>query len=452
MKTRFYQTSENQRLAEKRLFSNVQKNDWISEVVVDENTVNDSFSGFGVALTGSSCYELSVMPKEKRAEFLADIYGENGLNLSVARVSMGASDYSTSVYTYCDMPGDIALETFSVKTDEEFIIPMIKEAMSHNGELKFLASPWSPPGWMKGGGLISYGYMRDKYIDCYADYFVKYIKAYAENGIKIGAVTPQNEPETHQNGQSVACVWSPDQEAEFVATLKNKLKENGLDTEIWMYDHNFNGWPRILWTLREYPQVLECVDSIAFHYYDGGVELVENIKKEYPDMRWEFTEGGPRLNDNYGTDWTKWAHIMAKSLAHGCGSFFGWNLLLDENGGPNVGPFWCAGLATLNSQTGEITYSGQYHAFKHFSKFIKRGAKIHSAKLSEDFSGNAGYNYPSQQRLPVDVVCADNPDGSRVVVLVNSNSSKRSAQYFYDNKWWYIEMMPNSVSTLVFGE
>lgn len=450
MKTHFFQTNENHIMAEKRLFSNAQKNDWISTVVIEDKPVNENFTGFGVAITDSSCYELSIMTKEQREEFLEDIYGKDGLDLSVARVSIGASDYSPFVYSYCDTPNDTELKTFSIEQDKEFIIPMIKEAISHNKDMKFLASPWSPPGWMKTGGLLNHGYMREQYIDCYADYFVKFIKAYENEGIKINSVTPQNEPETHQQGTSVACVWSPDIEAKFMIKLKEKLEENGLETEIWMYDHCFNGWPRINWTLKEYPQLLNCVDSVALHYYDGGIELVDNIKNEFPKMRWEFTEGGPRLNDNYGTDWTKWAHIMAKSLAYGCGSFFGWNLLLDEDGGPNVGPFPCGGLATLNSQTNELTYSGQYHAFKHFSKFIKRGAKIYPAKLSEDFSCNSGYNYPSTLKIPVDVVCADNLDGSRVIVLVNSNMSKHQAQYTYGGKIWYIELMPNSVTTVVF--
>lgn len=230
--------------------------------------------------------------------------------------------------------------------------------------------------------------------------------------------------------------------------LKEKLKENGLDTEIWMYDHSFIAWPRIIWTLKEYPELSECVDSVALHYYDGGIELVDNIINAFPNMKWNFTEGGPRLFDHYDTDWVKWSLIMARSLSHGCESFLGWNLLLDEDGGPNIGPFGCGGLATLNSQSSELSYSGQYHAFKHFSKFIKRGAKIYSAKLSEDFTWLTSF---PKTHTPIDVVVADNPDESRVVVLVNSNDTKHQTQYFYDNKWWYIELMPQSVTTVVFN-
>ena len=448
MKVSLYQTNDNHIFAKKRLFNNAKKNDWISTVEVSDKPSNESFSGFGVAVTASSCYELSTMSEEQRNAFLSDIYGKDGLNLSVARVSIGSSDYSPAVYSYCETPGDTELKTFSVDEDREYVIPMIKEVIRHNSDLKFLASPWSPPGWMKTGGLITHGYMCEQYLDCYADYFVKFIKAYEKEGININYVTPQNEPESHQVGKSVACIWSPDTEAKFMIKLKEKMRENDIDAEIWMYDHCFIGWPRIVWTLNEYPELSDCVDAVALHYYEGGIELVDNIKKAHPDMKWHFTEGGPRLYDNYSTDWVKWSLIMARSLAYGAGSFFGWNLLLDEDGGPNIGPFPCAGLATLNSQSGELTYSGQYQAFKHFSKFIQRGAKIYSAKLTEDYSCCS--DYPRSMDLPVEAVAADNLDGSHVAVLVNPSKFKRQAQYYYDGKWWYAELFPQSVSTLVF--
>lgn len=448
MKVSLYQTRENHIFAKKRLFYNAMKNEWISTVVLEEKPACDNFKGFGVAITASSCYELSTMSDEEREAFLTDIYGKDGLDFTVGRVSIGSSDYSPAVYSYCDTPGDTELKTFSIKRDMEYVVPMIREVVKHKPEIELLASPWSPPGWMKTGGVMNHGYMRDKYLDCYGDYFVKFIKAYESEGIKIHAITPQNEPESHQTGKSVACVWSPDSEAKFILKLKDKFNENNIDAEIWMYDHCFIGWPRINWSFEEYPELLNCVDSIALHYYEGGSEMTENIKEAYPDMKWDFTEGGPRLGDNYDTDWVKWSVVISSCLSHGARSFTGWNLMLDEDGGPNIGPFPCGGLATLNSQMGELTYSGQYHAFKHFSKFIKKGAKIYSAKLTEDYTCNSGF--PRSISIPVSVLAADNTDGSHVVVLTNPNGEKRQAQYFYDNRWWYIELMPNSVSTLVF--
>ncbi len=138
-----------------------------------------------------------------------------------------------------------------------------------------------------------------------------------------------------------------------------------------MYDYNFDGVPRVMWMLGHHKQLAEHCNGVAFHYYRGAVEDTETVQKAYPDMELHFTEGGPRLLDNYATDWCKWSIMMAKVLNQRFQSFTGWNLLLDETGGPNIGPYFCGGLVTLNSISGELSYSGQYHAFRHLSHFFK---------------------------------------------------------------------------------
>lgn len=176
---------------------------------------NTGFIGFGVAVTGSSCYNLSRMDGAGRERLLRDIYSRDGLNFNIARVSIGASDYSAEVYTYDDMPEDVGLRYFSIERDKQYIIPMLREILRVKPELTIFASPWSPPAWMKTGGSIGGGFMRNKYIDHYAEYFVKFIKAYRAEGIRIAAVTPQNEPETHQDGAMPACIWHPETEVGF---------------------------------------------------------------------------------------------------------------------------------------------------------------------------------------------------------------------------------------------
>lgn len=448
MKPIIYTTDEKTFFRKKELFYNNQKMDFGCNVVVSDTPSNENFGGFGVALTGSSCYELSIMPEDLRKSFLDDIYGKNGLGLSVGRISIGSCDYSTNVYSYCDKKDDIALESFSLGQDMDFIVPMVKEVMRHNPDIKLFATPWSPPGWMKTSGTMYLGYMRREYIDCYADYFIKFLDAYKAEGIPIYAVTPQNEPEVQQAGKSVACIWHPDIESEFVSVLRSKLRSRGMDTEIWLYDHCFIGWARVLEQLRHSPQLINDCNAIAFHYYEGYVGMINNIKKEYPQIHWNFTEGGPRLFDNYGTDWCKWSITMSSALSAGCDTFTGWNLLLDECGGPNIGPFSCAGLATLNSQTNELTYSGQYRAFKHFSTFIKRGAKIYPIG-TENCNDSCLAEYPKELK-PIKGVFAVNTDGSKVLQLINENKDKVQAQYFHDKKWWYIELMPNSVASIIF--
>ncbi len=390
--------------------------------IIIDKTPSNVCKGFGVALTGASCYELARMEPAARKKLLTDIYGKDGLNLSVARLAIGSCDYSAEIYTYDDVPGDIELKHFSIERDRAYILPMIKEILEIRPDLKFFASPWSPPGWMKTGGFICGGYMRTKYIDVFADYIIKYLEAYEKEGIHISALTPQNEPDVDQYGKFPACIWNPDQEAKYIFTLSDKLKAKGMDVDIWFHDHNFNGWRRVNWMLEEYPKLTECCSSAAFHYYNGCIEMIDRIKEEHPEIRFQFTEGGPRLKDCFADDWCKWGTMMAKALNHGCETFTGWNLMLDEEGRPNVGHCYCAGLVTLNSVTEELSYSGQYRAFNHFAHFIQNGAEIYRSRVAND--GWEVFDFRNMQ-FETTSCAAKNPDGSLVVQVINPNSEKR---------------------------
>lgn len=412
-----------------------------------ERTSSD-FSGFGVAVTASSCYNLAKMESDERRALLEQIYGKDGLGLSVARLTIGSSDYSAELYTYDDVEGDEALEHFSIARDEEYIIPMIKEILSVNPELYLYASPWSPPGWMKTGGSICGGHMRTRFIGCYADYFVKFIKAYAAHGIKIRAVTPQNEPETQQLGMMPACIWNPEQEVEFVAALRERLRENGLDgVEIWLNDHSFAYSDKVDWQLSHYPELLEQSGGVAFHYYDGSIEQTEYLVDKYSGLRLHFTEGGPRLYDHYGDDWCKWGIMMCKVLNARYHSFTGWNLMLDETGGPNVGPFFCGGLVTRDRQSGELSYSGQYKAFRHFCGHVRPDSQI--SPLVFEKNGYGMFTYPKDAK-PLVGTLVENSDGSAALMLVNPNPDKAQVQHCRNGEWYYIELLPDTLATVTF--
>ena len=312
MKAKVYTTNQHGEYTEHPLFNSARLSGITTAEAVNSDT-NQGFQGFGVAITGSSCYNLSLMEKEERQKLLKHLYSSEGLGLRVGRLTVGSSDYSAELYTYDDVDNDVELKHFSIERDKAYIIPMIKEILEINPDLMLFASPWSPPGWMKTGGSIGGGYMRDKYIDVYADYFVKYLRAYADEGISIKAVTVQNETETHQSGRMPACRWHPDTEAAFVSTLRKKLDENNIKTDIWFYDHNFNGIDRVKWCLEEYPELQNDSQGIAFHYYGGSIEETSFLKQLYPQLSLHFTEGGPRLYDNYATDWCKWGLMAIKA-------------------------------------------------------------------------------------------------------------------------------------------
>lgn len=412
-----------------------------------KTAVVEDFTGFGVAITGSSCYQLSMMEPDERKEFLKQIYSKEGLGLSVGRLSIASSDYSAELYSYDDVPFDMELKHFSIERDEKYIIPMIKEILEVNPDIYLFASPWSPPGWMKTGGNMCGGYMRREFIDCYADYIVKFIKAYAMKGIKISALTPQNEPYTSQNGLMPACIWHPEIAAEFVKILRRKLTDNGLSVEIWIHDHNFIDSKEVLWTLKNCDKLSESCDGVAFHYYSGTIEETNIIKKEFPKLNLHFTEGGPRLYDNYDTDWCKWGIMISKVLANGYKSFTGWNLMLNEMGGPNIGPFFCGGLATRNSASGELTYSGQYKAFKHIAPYINKNSKIY-ALSADNMYNQSMFNYPKQKAATTGFAI-DNNDGKTVIVLVNPGEGKCQAQFEVNGSSWYAELPAGSISTII---
>lgn len=412
---------------------------------IEEQTSFKDFMGFGVAITGSSCYNLSIMDKDKRDELIKKVYSKDGLNLSVARLSIGSSDYSAELYSYDDVPFDEKLEHFSIDKDRKYVIPMIKEILKVRPDLTIFASPWSPPGWMKTGGSMCGGYMREKYLDVYADYIIRFVKEYEKEGIKITAITPQNELETQQRATMPACDWHPEIEARFIKALRAKLDKEKMDLKIWAFDHNFIGDNRMLWEIEEFG-LDKDIDGVAFHYYDGEVEQTVKIIDKYPSLQLHFTEAGPRLYDNYATDARKWATMISRAVKCGYKSFTGWNLVLNEDGGPNIGPFFCGGLITYDRRDQSFAYSGQYKAFRQIAPYVNEKSVIYP--ISGD--KKCGFNMPHFPKTvhPTEGFAVVN-EAETVLVLVNNNEEKTQTQIECNGQNWYIELMPKTVSTVI---
>ncbi len=412
---------------------------------IEKEPLSRPFEGFGVCLTEASCKNLMMMDPAERRELLRTVYTEDGLGLSVARISIGSSDYSSELYSYDDEDGDTSLEHFSVERDSKYVFPVLKEVLDICPDLYIFASPWSPPGWMKTGGGMCGGYMREEYIECYADYIIRFLCEYESRGIHVSALTVQNEPENTQQGRMAACVWHPDTEARFVCALRKKLTECGMDTRIWLLDHAFNAWHRVKWQLDTYPTLAKDSGGVAFHYYGGNIEDPEALYEKYPQMEYHFTEAGPRLYDNYDSDWCKWVNMMSRTMACGYSTFCGWNLMLDEMGGPNIGPFMCGGLITRDTRDGSLRYSGQYRAFMQVSHFVRPGAKIYPIRVSANATSMT--HYPKNAEGVVGCA-AENTDGSFVLLLSNHNNDKRQVQFERDGRWYYVELLANSVNTV----
>jgi glucosylceramidase len=375
-------------------------------VVLDPTKQFQSVLGFGAAFTDASCYMFNQLSSAAREQLFQEMFHPSEMGLNVCRTCMGASDYSTSVYSYDEGEADPQLERFSIAHDREYILPMLRMARNANPQLFLFSSPWSPPGWMKSGGSMLGGSMRRRYISTYAQYFVKFLQAYAAEGVPVQAITPQNEVDTDQDGRMPACIWPQEYEIELVKQLGPLLQQNGFPTKIWILDHNYNLWGRATCELDD-PSVREYCQDVAWHGYVGAPEMVSRVHDAHPDVVMHWTEGGPDYTSpHYLTDWTKWGHIFTAALRNWCESITGWNLALDERGQPNIGPFPCGGVVTIHARTKEITRSGQFWALAHFSRFIRRGAR----------------RFESQSTIPgLDHVALENPDGQFVLVLSNSN-------------------------------
>lgn len=444
-----YYTNANAELIQAPVFPSVQMNGAIS-VTRTGQTISPAFGGFGVAITGSSCYNLAQMPAEERTALLQRVYGKDGLNLSIGRLTIGSSDYSAELYSYDDVENDMELQHFSIERDMAYVVPMIREILKIKPDLYLFASPWSPPAWMKTGGSMGGGYMRSAFLDCYADYLVRFLEAYAEQGIRISALTLQNEPETAQDGKMPACIWHPDLSAEFAVLLRKKLKAHHLDVEIWLWDHNYDGWKTVKWMLDTHTELQGACNGIAFHGYYKSPEDTLPLQAAYPELPLHFTEGGPNLFNAYDTDICKWSMILSRLLNCGYRSFTGWNLILDQFGGPNVGPFSCGGLVTRNNQTNELTESGQFKALSHFSSFLQKGAKVLGVESEADLMQMA--SFPKRQPLPLQVSCVQNPDGSICYFLVNAGEEKKKqVQILEGGQWYYVELLPKTVCTVIFS-
>jgi glucosylceramidase len=369
--------------------------------------------GFGAAFTDAACYMFSQLSANSRESLFHELFHPSELGLNVCRICIGASDYSTEAYSFDEGEPDPDLKRFSIDHDRAYILPSLRQARQSNADLFLLATPWSPPGWMKAGGSMLGGSMRKQYFESYAQYFLKFLQAYAAESVSIQALTTQNEVDTDQDGRMPACLWGQEYEMEFVkGHLGPALRAHGMAAKIWLLDHNYNLWGRAICELDD-PEVRKYANAIAWHGYAGGVDMVSRVHDAHPDASMHWTEGGPDYtNPDYATDWAKWGRTFTGALRNWCQSITGWNLALDEQGRPNIGPFPCGGLVTIHSQTKEITRSGQYWAFAHFSRLIRRGA----------------HRFESQGMLEnVEHVACENRDAQKVLVLTNTAAPRTVA-------------------------
>jgi len=389
--------------------------------------------GFGGAFTEATCYMFNQLEPSAREQLFHELFHPSEMGFSTGRVCVGSSDYSTKVYSYDDGEADPELTRFSIDHDREYILPVLRQARQVNPDLFLFSTPWSPPGWMKFNKSMLGGSMRNQYFAVYAKYYLKFLQAYAAEGVPVQALTSQNEVDTDQDGRMPACLWGEEYEIQFVRDhLGPLLESSGQQTKIWILDHNYNLWGRVLDSLQD-DKLRKYVNAVAWHGYYGTPDMMSRVHDAYPEAEMHWTEGGPDYTDpGYLTDWCKWGGTFSNALSNWCRSLTAWNLALDEHGRPNIGPFPCGGVVTINSQTKEITRSGQYWAFAHYSRIIRRGAR----------------RFQSQSSSPdLHYVALENPDGQQVLVVTNTGPA-RTIELRLANMAASVPLKASSLSTL----
>lgn len=430
-------------------------------IVLDSSRTYQEMLGFGGALTDASAYMINQLGASARDQFLRELYHPSELGLEVTRICVGSSDYAATMYSYDEGDPDPDILRFSIDHDKQYILPQLRTARRHNPSLYLLASPWSPPGWMKANGTMLGGSLKPRNFPAYSKYLVKFLQSYQAEGVPVDAITPQNEVDTDQDGKMPACVWAQEHEIVFVSQhLGPALEQEKIATKIWILDHNFNLWGRVMNEL-DNPGLNRYTDGVAWHPYVGSVTAVSRVHDLFPDKNMYWTEGdfeatfelvgpmtfaagtpGPepaggaesrRRRDRQSSEAIARAGVgAANAVRNWLKCIIIWNLVLDENGKPNIGPFNGRGFITIDSKTKEITRSGAYWAMKHYTHAAHRGSKRFDTQ-----GGPEGVAH----------VAFVNPDGTKAVVLSNTGAT-RNTQLRLGSQMTEVSLPANSITNL----
>lgn len=408
-----------------------------------------TMDGFGAAITGSTAFNLMKMTKENRTKFLKETFSPTeGMGQSYVRISIGCSDFSLSEYSLCDTPG---IENFGLTSEEtDYVIPMLKEILAINPDLKIMGSPWTPPQWMKVNNLTDLqpfnswtsGQLNPAYYGDYATYFVKWIQAMNQNGIKIYSVTPQNEPLNRGNSASLYMGW--EEQFEFVQNhLVPQFKAASLSTKIYLFDHNYNydnmadqnGYPMKIYDAGIDSDV---VAGAAYHNYGGDKAELLKVQSRYPERELVFTEtsigtwnDGRNLQVRLIDDMRE---VALGTVNNGCKAVIVWNLMLDTERGPNRegGCQTCYGAVDIDiSDFSTITRNSHYYIIGHLSSVVQPGA----VRI-----GTTGFSDPGFIHSAF-----ENTDGTYAVVLLNSTSASKSITLDDGKQHFTYEVPANSV-------
>lgn len=416
-------------------------------VFVNPEKAYQTLLGIGGAITDASAEVFSKLPQDKQNELLNAYYNTtNGIGYTLARTNIHSCDFSSGSYTYIS-EGDKELKTFSIEHDKKYRIPLIKKAIkTAGGNLVIFASPWSPPAFMKDNkDMLHGGKLLPEFDQSWATYFTKFIKTYEQEGVPVWGITVQNEPMATQTWES--CIFSAEEERDF---LKNFLgptmdKEGLSDKKIIVWDHNRDLMNHRADVIFSDPIASKYAWGMGFHWYEswsGGEEMYNNVgkvKESYTDKNLLFTEGcAESFRPNGYQTWKnaeRYGRSMINDFNNGTVGWTDWNILLDENGGPNhVGNFCFAPVHAITT-TGELIYTPSYYYIGHFSKFIRPNAKRVSSACSRSQLLNTSFK---------------NEDGKMVTVVMNQSDKEITYKLYIGSDAADIVIPAHAIQTLVY--
>lgn len=434
-----YMTNEEQQFKEVRVSFNKDKKAEMQLIKIYPHVTKQTMSGFGGAITEAAAYTLSKMSQKVQEEAMELYFGPRGNQYNFCRTHIQSCDFALGNYAYIENGSDKELKTFSLERDEKYIIPMIQAAIKINSNIRFLASPWSPPAFMKTNGQMNGGgTLKKEYYTMWAEMMAKYVAEYKDKGIHIDTLTVQNEPKAVQKWDS--CIYTGEEEAVFVTGhLRPMLKKYGLShVKVAIWDHNKDV---ILDRVEEsffVDGAKEAIDGIAFHWYSGDhFEELQEVYSRYPEKELIFTEGCVEYsrfdNNNSVKNAEMYAHDILGNINSGMGSYLDWNLILDEKGGPNHVKNFCDAPIMYKEKEDKLDVKLSYYYIGHFSRFIKNGAKrVLVSKYTDE----------------VDAAGILNPDGTKVMVLLNKTDRPQKFQVYEEGNICNIQMEPHCIMTL----
>jgi glucosylceramidase len=411
-------------------------------IFVDGGRAYQRMEGFGASLTESSAYLLNrKLSPEAREQTLRDLFDpKTGIGLSYLRQPMGASDFALSSYSYDDLPPgetDPELTRFNIDRDRQDILPILKRALEINPNLQIMATPWSPPGWMKTSGSMLKGSLRPEFRGALAQYFVKFIEAYALEGIPISTIMVNNEPH-YASDTYPGMLMSASEQARFIAEhLGPALRDAKLNTKILIWDHNWNEPEYPLEVLKD-PEARGFIAGTAWHCYAGDVAAQNTVHAAYPDKDTYFTEcssgaWAPGFRAGLFGDVQ---NLVIGATRNWAKTIIKWNLALDESYGPkNGGCQNCYGTIEINQQTGTVKRNPEYYALGHISKFVQRGASRIASSEEVDKLKSVAFK---------------NTDGSKVVIVLNTATRERAFRVVDKDRSFEGKLASGSVATFVY--